>query len=111
MEAVCALLAVERNPEWLQRLDDIIAVIGKAQRPDGYIHTPVLIAARNGDTSAKPFADRFNFEMYNIGLADLGVLSAGDSVSGGESEDCYQKCPHVGGFQPVMESSFAGSSR
>ena len=67
MEAVCAVQAIERDPEWDRRLDEIISVIGKAQRADGYIHTPVLVAARNGDDSAKPFADRFNFEMYNMG--------------------------------------------
>ena len=67
MEAVCAVQAVESDPEWDRRLDEIIAIIGKAQRPDGYIHTPVLVAIRNGDTDAKPFADRFNFEMYNMG--------------------------------------------
>jgi DUF1680 family protein len=67
IEAVCAVQAVERDRDWDRRLDEIIAVIGKAQRADGYIHTPVLIAARNGDASAKPLADRFNFEMYNMG--------------------------------------------
>ena len=67
LEAVCCVQSVEQNAEWDQRLDDIIAVIGQAQRSDGYIHTPVLVAARNGDTDAKPFADRFNFEMYNMG--------------------------------------------
>lgn len=67
MEAVCAIQAIKRDPEWDRRLDEIISVIGKAQRADGYIHTPVLVAAHNGDDSAKPFADRFNFEMYNMG--------------------------------------------
>ena len=67
MEAVCAVQAIERDPEWDRRLDEIISVIGKAQRADGYIHTPVLVAAKNGDDAAKPFADRFNFEMYNMG--------------------------------------------
>jgi DUF1680 family protein len=67
IEAVCALQAVDPDPEWDKRLDDIIAVIAQAQRPDGYLHTPVLVARRNGDNNAKPFADRFNFEMYNIG--------------------------------------------
>ena len=67
IEAVCAVQAIERNPMWDRRLDEIISIIGKAQRSDGYIHTPVLIAARNGDESAKPFADRFNFEVYNMG--------------------------------------------
>ncbi len=67
MEAVCALQATEPDPLWDARLDEIIEVIGKAQRADGYIHTPVLIANRNGDRTVKPFGDRFNFEMYNIG--------------------------------------------
>ena len=67
MEAVCALIAVEPDTVWDQRLDEIIQIIGKAQRADGYIHTPVLVAARNGNANAKPFADRFNFEMYNMG--------------------------------------------
>jgi DUF1680 family protein len=67
MEAVSALQAVEFDPEWARCLDEIIAIVAKAQRPDGYIHTPVLVAIRNGDRNAEPFADRFNFEMYNIG--------------------------------------------
>ena len=52
IEAVCAVQAVERDPEWDRRLDEIITVIGAAQRSDGYIHTPVLVAARNGDADA-----------------------------------------------------------
>ena len=42
-------------------------VIAKAQRADGYLHTPVLIANRNGDAAARPFQDRLDFEMYNFG--------------------------------------------
>ncbi len=67
MEGVCAMLAVKPDPVWEQRLDDIIELIGHAQREDGYLHTPVLIGARNGDPNAKPFSDRFAFEMYNMG--------------------------------------------
>ncbi len=67
IEAVCAMQAVSFDPVWDERLDEIIGIIAKAQREDGYIHTPVLVAARNGDSKAKPFADRFNFEMYNMG--------------------------------------------
>ncbi len=67
MEGVCAMLAVKPDPVWEQRLDEIIELIGKAQREDGYLHTPVLIGARNGDPNAKPFSDRFAFEMYNMG--------------------------------------------
>ena len=67
IEAVCALQATEPDPEWDKRLDEIIEIIGQAQRADGYLHTPVLIANRNGDMTVKPFGDRFNFEMYNMG--------------------------------------------
>ena len=67
MEGVCSTLAVEPSAEWEQRLDEIITVIGQAQRADGYIHTPVLIGARNGDLDAQPFSDRFAFEVYNMG--------------------------------------------
>ncbi|MCB1096845.1 MAG: glycoside hydrolase family 127 protein [Verrucomicrobiae bacterium] len=67
MEGVTSTLAVEPSEEWEQRLDEIIEVIGKAQREDGYIHTPVLIGARNGDPNARPFSDRFAFEVYNMG--------------------------------------------
>ena len=67
MEAAIATLAIEKNPALEARLDEIIATIAKAQRGDGYIHTPVLVKQRNGDTNAAPFADRNNFEMYNMG--------------------------------------------
>lgn len=67
IEGVCLVQSIEPDPVWLGRLDVIVAVIAKAQREDGYIHTPVLIAARNGDSNAVPFGDRFNFEMYNMG--------------------------------------------
>ncbi|WP_145169323.1 beta-L-arabinofuranosidase domain-containing protein [Rubripirellula lacrimiformis] len=67
IEAACAIQAVDPDPARDKQLDEIIAVIGKAQRADGYLHTPVLVAARNGDFNAIPFGDRFNFEMYNMG--------------------------------------------
>lgn len=67
MEAASATLATERNPDLEKRLDEIIAIIARAQRDDGYIHTKVLIKRLNGDTNALPFQDRRNFEMYNMG--------------------------------------------
>ena len=66
LEAAAAVYAVTKDPAIDKRMDGAIAVIAKAQRADGYLHTPVLIANRNGDT-AKPFQDRLNFEMYNFG--------------------------------------------
>jgi DUF1680 family protein len=67
LEAAAAAYAVARDPALDRRMDEAIAVIAKAQRADGYLHTPVLIANRNGDAAAKPFRDRLNFEMYNYG--------------------------------------------
>ena len=50
------------------RMDEVIALIARVQRPDGYIHTPVIIAQRPpGDQDAAPFQDRMDFEMYNMG--------------------------------------------
>lgn len=67
LEAVAAAYAVTKDPALDRRMDAAIAVLARAQRADGYLHTPVLIANRNGDTAAKPFQDRLNFEMYNFG--------------------------------------------
>jgi DUF1680 family protein len=67
LEAAAAVYAVTRDPALDRRMDEAVAVIAKAQRADGYLHTPVLIANRNGDATAKPFQDRLGFEMYNFG--------------------------------------------
>ena len=67
LEAASATLAITNDAHLARHLDRAIGVIAKAQRPDGYIHTPVLVRARLGDTNAVPFRDRQNFEMYNMG--------------------------------------------
>ena len=67
IESVCLLMASKGHNSWDATLDQIIEVIGLAQADDGYLHTPTLIRQRNGDTSARPFQNRFNFEMYNMG--------------------------------------------
>ena len=59
--------AITHDPELEAILKQSIDAIGRAQRADGYIHTPVLIRQRNGDRDAQPFQDRHNFEMYNMG--------------------------------------------
>ncbi len=48
-------------------MDEIIAVIGTAQREDGYLHTPVIIAQRQGVEEVREFAARMDFETYNLG--------------------------------------------
>lgn len=67
LEAAAVVYAITRDPALDTQLDDVIAILAKAQRADGYLHTPVLIKNRNGDATAKPFQDRLNFEMYNFG--------------------------------------------
>jgi uncharacterized protein len=67
LEAASATLAVSPDEELRKHINTAIESIAAAQRADGYLHTPVLIAQRNGDAGAKPFSDRFAFEMYNMG--------------------------------------------
>lgn len=67
IQGASAAYAVEPSDFFRRSLDRSIAVIAQAQRADGYLHTPVLVAQRNGDTNAAPFKDRNNFEMYNLG--------------------------------------------
>jgi uncharacterized protein len=67
LEGVTATYAVTHDAKLLAILDPSIDAIARAQRADGYLHTPVLIRQLHGDQSAQPFQDRHNFEMYNMG--------------------------------------------
>lgn len=74
LEAASATLAITNDPNLNQIIEQCIDVIAKAQRADGYIHTPVLIADHNANiaTSAsssglQPFQNPLDFEMYNMG--------------------------------------------
>ncbi len=71
LEAMLATYAQTRDAELLRTIDRVVEVIAQAQRADGYLHTPVLIAARrspgSADADARPFGDPVNFEMYNMG--------------------------------------------
>jgi len=67
IEGACAAYGETRDEYLEQGVERAIDVIARAQRADGYLHTPVLVRQRNGDTNAAPFQDRNNFEMYNLG--------------------------------------------
>jgi len=85
LEAVAAVYAVDHDPELDKIMDRFISCVVKAQRADGYIHTPVIIAemnrgidshavANNGVVGTKvgtgsdgAFGNRLNFETYNLG--------------------------------------------
>jgi uncharacterized protein len=66
LEAASATYAFSHDADLDRRLDAIIDVIAKAQRADGYLHTPVIINERQGG-SAKPFTNPLDFELYNMG--------------------------------------------
>lgn len=66
LEALVQVYAVTREPALDARMDELVAVIAKAQREDGYLHTQTIIPQRNGDP-VKEFADREHFETYNMG--------------------------------------------
>lgn len=65
-EALAQVYAVTKDPAIDRQMDEIIAVVAKAQREDGYLHTQTIIPQRQGD-KVKEFADREHFETYNMG--------------------------------------------
>lgn len=92
LEAAAFVYATTRDEALDRQMDEIIEVIGKAQRADGYIHTPVIIAQRAEDRRRKTedgrseslpspvlrspssevpgadeFRNRLDFETYNMG--------------------------------------------
>ena len=94
LEAVAAVYAINKDPELEKIMDRFIGCVVKAQREDGYIHTPVIIAElnkkkkeqQNGDDDTvvgtatgtkkdKAFGNRLNFETYNLGhLITAGIV-------------------------------------
>jgi DUF1680 family protein len=66
-EAVAAMYAATHDPRLDSLMDNTIAIFAKAQRADGYLHTPTLIEERKNPQNAKAFEDRLNFETYNLG--------------------------------------------
>ncbi len=69
VEALVQVYAVTKDPAIEKQLDEIITVVAKAQREDGYLHTQKIIPQRQGltGTAAKEFEDREHFETYNMG--------------------------------------------
>lgn len=88
VEGVAAVYAVTHDPELDRLMDHFIDRVARAQREDGYIHTPVIIDEMNrgvdshrvqktdgpiigtavgADDEKGAFANRLNFETYNLG--------------------------------------------
>jgi DUF1680 family protein len=67
MEAACHVYQTTRDEGLCQLLDQIIDVVSRIQREDGYIHTPAIIAARSAADGVQEFNERLHFETYNMG--------------------------------------------
>jgi len=67
LEAEIMVYAHSRDKKLEDEIDKIINVVGKAQRSDGYIHTPVSIKEKNEPDKKHEFSERLDFETYNMG--------------------------------------------
>ncbi|QDV86434.1 glycoside hydrolase family 127 protein [Planctomycetes bacterium TBK1r] len=61
MEAAMYVYAINKDPQILEELDEIIAVIGQAQADDGYLSTQITIPG------LERFSNRQFHELYNSG--------------------------------------------
>jgi uncharacterized protein len=66
LEALAAMYAITKDKKLNELMDDAIAVISKAQKPDGYIYTKNIIEQRKTGKE-KVFDDQLSFEAYNFG--------------------------------------------
>ena len=66
LEAVAAMYASTKDKKLDAWMDEAIAVIGKAQKPDGYIYTKNIIEQKKSGKE-KMFDDQLSFEAYNFG--------------------------------------------
>ncbi len=90
LEGVAAVYAQTKDKNLEKLMDQIIDVISRSQREDGYLHTPVIIKALNkskevkdetvigtatGKKNDNAFENRLNFETYNLGhLMMAGII-------------------------------------
>lgn len=66
LESVAAMYATTKDKKLDAWMDEAIAVIGKAQKNDGYIYTKNIIEQRKTGQE-KMFDDKLSFEAYNFG--------------------------------------------
>jgi DUF1680 family protein len=73
LEAVAAMYANTKDKKLEAWMDEAIAVIGKAQKDDGYIYTKNIIEQKKTGKDKMPagqkgrFDDQLSFEAYNFG--------------------------------------------
>lgn len=61
IEAATYIYAINKDEALLKRLEDYIAIIAKAQQPNGFLQTQITIRG------LEPFSERKYHEMYNSG--------------------------------------------
>ncbi len=66
LEALAAVYASTKDKKLDAWMDEAIAVIGKAQKEDGYVYTKNIIEQRKSGQT-KMFDDKLSFEAYNFG--------------------------------------------
>ena len=66
-EGMAATYAVTKDKKLDVEMDKAIALFEKAQRKDGYLHTPVLIDERWGTLGPEEVKKQLGFEKYNMG--------------------------------------------
>ncbi|GAB4018592.1 aceric acid hydrolase [Spirosoma koreense] len=71
LESVAGVYALTKDKKLDEQMDKAIAVIGKAQAPDGYVYTKAIIQQKKtGETKmfdGAAFRDKLSFEAYNFG--------------------------------------------
>jgi hypothetical protein len=67
VEGASATLAMTHDAALEKDLDNIIAVLAKAQQTNGYIDTWIQLHQRAGETNLAPLQNPERFEMYNLG--------------------------------------------
>ncbi|MDR7212553.1 glycoside hydrolase family 127 protein [Flavobacterium piscis] len=66
-EGMAATYAITKDKKLDAQMDKAIALFAKAQRKDGYLHTPVLIDERWGTLGPEEVKRQLGFEKYNMG--------------------------------------------
>lgn len=66
LESVAAMYAATKDKKLDAMMDRAIAVIAKAQRPDGYVYTKSIIEQKQTG-KRNMFDDKLSFEAYNFG--------------------------------------------
>ncbi|MBN1868460.1 glycoside hydrolase family 127 protein [Candidatus Sumerlaeota bacterium] len=67
LEAAAYVCGLTRDKDLDALIDEVAELLGKVQRPNGYIHTPVIVAEKSDGAADRAFGERMDFETYNLG--------------------------------------------